>query len=239
MATLEVPMKRETVRTQVERFLRDAISDGTFRSGEKLIERDLCERLSISRPSLREALRTLEAEKLITNIPHYGPMVRTMSLQEAMEVYALRTLLESFAAGEFTKHASAADVEGLASIVKRLRRAARSGDKAAFLAIKAEFYAVVLDGCHNGLVKEILNGLYARINFLRSTSLQREGRLGKSIQEIESLQRSIEARDAAGAAKKAAQHVRNAQQALMGEGLEDATSLAKARRPRRQGAEQD
>lgn len=75
MATLQAPMKRETVRTQVS--LRDAISDGTFRSGEKLIERDLCERLSISRPSLREALRTLEAEKpsptSLTTVRWCGP----------------------------------------------------------------------------------------------------------------------------------------------------------------------
>lgn len=239
MATLQAPMKRETVRTQVERYLRDAISDGTFRSGEKLIERDLCERLRISRPSLREALRTLEAEKLITNIPHYGPMVRTMSLQEAMEVYALRTLLEGFAAGEFTKHAGTVDVEGLASIVKRLRRAARSGDRTAFLSIKAEFYAVILDGCRNSLVKETLNGLYARINFLRATSLQQEGRLAKSVAEIESLQRSIEDRDAAAASRKAAQHVRNAQQAIMGDSLGGAASQTKVRQSRRKRAGQD
>lgn len=118
--------------------------------------------------------------------------------------------------------------EGLSSIVKRLRRAARSGDRTAFLSIKAEFYAVILDGCRNSLVKETLNGLYARINFLRATSLQQEGRLAKSVAEIESLQRSIEDRDAAAATRKAAQHVRNAQRAIMGDGLGGAASQTKA-----------
>ena len=233
MSELQPPVKRETVRSQVEKYLRDAITGGTFKSGEKLIERDLCERLSISRPSLREALRTLEAEKLITNIPHHGPMVRRMSLQEAMEVYALRTLLESYAVGEFTKRASFSDVEHLAVIVKRLKRAARGGDKEEYLEIKSEFYAAILEGCGNILVREILEGLYARINFLRATSLKQEGRLAKSIREIEAIQKCIKGHDPVGASKKAGIHVGNAQKAIMNDDSAVAGSRVAGRSSRR------
>jgi len=233
MSELQSPVKRETVRSQVERYLRDAITGGTFKSGEKLIERDLCERLSISRPSLREALRTLEAEKLISNIPHHGPMVRRISLQEAMEVYALRALLESYAVGEFTKRASFSDVEHLAAIVKRLKRAARSGAKKEYLEIKSEFYASILEGCGNSLVREILDGLYARINFLRATSLKQEGRLAKSIRAIEAIQKCIKERNPLGASKKAVFHVRNAQKAIMNDESAVAGARAAGRRSRR------
>lgn len=233
MASLDTPMKRETVRSQIEQYLRDAIADGTFRSGEKLIERDLCERLRISRPSLREALRTLEAEKLIVNIPHHGPMVRTMSLQEAVEIYALRILLESHAVGEFTRRASDAEIRQISDIGKRLRKAARLGAMDDYLRIKSEFYAVILDGCGNRLVKDTLNGLYARINFLRAASLERAGRLSKSIKEMEAIQECIERRDAAGAARKAGLHIQNAQKSIVDNDAESAAArLATQQRKR-------
>lgn len=89
-------VKPETLRVQVENHLREAIVSGQLKSGEKLIERELCEMLGVSRPSLREALRRLEAEKLIVIVAHRGPEVAVMSMAEARDLYALRRLLESY-----------------------------------------------------------------------------------------------------------------------------------------------
>ena len=97
--TAEMALVRpETLRHQVENALRQAIMSGRFAPGARLIERELCETLGVSRTSVREALRRLEAEKLVRSVPHKGPVVAIMSKQEAAELYAIRGLLEGFAA---------------------------------------------------------------------------------------------------------------------------------------------
>jgi DNA-binding GntR family transcriptional regulator len=216
MATSLKLVKTETLREQVENHLREAIVSGQLKAGEKLIERELCEMLGVSRPSLREALRRLEAEKLIVNVPHRGPVVASITLEEARDLYALRRLLESYAAHEFTRLATDAEIKQLADAVKQLRRAGAKNSRKGVLSAKASFYGILMAGCRNALVSEILGGLLSRVSLLRSTSLMLPDRLPKSLQEIEALLACIQRRDAAGAQEISTRHVLNAEAAALG-----------------------
>ena len=216
MATTLQLVKPETLRAQVENNLRQAITSGQLKPGQKLIERELCEQLGVSRPSLREALRKLEAERLIVIVPHRGPEVAALTLQEAQDLYALRRLLESFVAHEFARRASDMQIKTLARVVKRLREAGRRHNGTGVLEAKAEFYRVLLDACGNALVSDILGGLLARVSLLRATSLMLPDRLPRSLDEIDALLVCIQQRDAKGAEKIARQHVLNAEQAALG-----------------------
>ena len=216
MVTELKQVKLETLRSQVENTLRQAIIRGELRAGEKLIERELCEMLGVSRQSLREALRKLEAEKLIVNVPHRGPEVASMTIEQARELYALRQLLESYAAQEFTIHASDKQIKDLVKTVKRLRDASRKNHSEGVLEAKAEFYGILLGGCGNNLVSEILGGLLSRVSLLRATSLMLEDRLPQSLKEIEALVECIQARDAKAAKAISLEHVSNAQKAALG-----------------------
>src|SRR5260370_22031670 len=86
-----------SVRSRVAQKLREAIMSGTLKPGQRLVERELCEMTGVSRPSIREALRLLEADGLVNTVPHRGPMVSTISLEEAKQLYAARAVLEGFA----------------------------------------------------------------------------------------------------------------------------------------------
>lgn len=154
---------------------------------ERLIERELCEMLGISHNSLREALRQLKAEKLITMRLHRRPTVAIMSREEAMELYAVRAMLESYAVHEFTRVASDTMVACLKQAVQPLHLQAATADRKAFLAAKANFYDVILSGCGNRIVKEMLLGMQTRINQLRSTSFSQTDRLRQSLREIDGL----------------------------------------------------
>ena len=201
----------ETLRMHVERFIRDAIASGQFKPGARLVEREICEMLRISRPPLREALRALEAEKLIHIIPHKGPVVASISLREAREVYAVRALLESYATREFTLQADDAAVRALAAAVRQLRAEAKSGDRKRLLGAKTRFYEILYQGCGNRLLVELLQGLLTRINLLRATSLAQPGRIGPSLAEIDGIVDAIRERNAAKAERLAREHVVNAQ----------------------------
>src|SRR5438445_7587472 len=89
-----------TVRSMVTQKLREAIMSGTLKPGQRLIERELCEMTGVSRPSIREALRALEADGLVNTVPHRGPVVSTIILEEAKQHYAARVVLEGIAGHE-------------------------------------------------------------------------------------------------------------------------------------------
>ncbi|WP_445620207.1 GntR family transcriptional regulator [Kushneria sp. Sum13] len=220
---LPVMSRPETLRGHVENFLKEAIMNGRFAPGERLVERELCDYLKVSRPPLREALRKLEAEKLIVIVPHRGPVVATLGIAEAKELYALRGLLEGFAAAEFARLATNKEIASLEKTVKNLHKQASNPDRRALIEAKSKIYDVLLSGCGNHLITEVLQGLLTRINLLRVTSFSRPERLHESLAEIDVLLEHIKDRDSEGAQRMATLHIKNAESAAM-EMLESQTS---------------
>lgn len=200
----------DTLRRKVEDAVREAITSGVYAPGERLIERELCEGLGVSRASVREALRRLEAEKLVHTVPHRGPVVASISVEEARQLYALRAVLEGYAAYEFATQGSDAAILEFGQAAALLREAAGSGDTDRVLRTKGRLYDVMLSHCGNDLVCEILRGFYSRINLLRATSLMHPERLPHSLAEIDALVEAFRARDAAKAEQLARLHVTNA-----------------------------
>jgi len=215
----------------VENVIREAIMSGRFAPGSRLIERELCETLGVSRTSIREALRRLEAEKLVSSVPHKGPIVAVISKAEAAELFAIRGLLEGFAAGEFARRADDAAIARFGETAKVLKVHALASDQKGVLQAKTALYDVLLDNCGNALVKEILTSLYSRINLLRATSLMHPARLPSSLREIDKLYKALKARDATAAEAAARTHVANAEKAAMRVLDEEAYAAAAFRAP--------
>ena len=90
MANHNLRISPKTVQQQIVEKLRGAIIEGVFKPGDRLIEADLCEMLGVSRPSIREALRSLEAERLIDIIPNRGPQIPILTWEQATEIYQVR-----------------------------------------------------------------------------------------------------------------------------------------------------
>ena len=208
-------IRPETLRHQVENVLRQAIMTGRFAPGARLVERELCETLGVSRTSVREALRKLEAEKLVRSVPHKGPVVAVMTKQEASELYALRALLEGFAAHEFARLADDSAIARFGEVARELRVEATARNQAGVLRAKTALYDVLLDNCGNSLIKEFLTSLYSRVNLLRATSLMHPERLPASLREIDKLYKALKARDGEAAQQAARIHVQNAEKAAM------------------------
>ena len=104
---MDLKIEPQTVQTQTANKLRDAILSGYFLPGQRLVEADLCEMMHVSRTSMREALRRLEAEKLITIVPNRGPSVAEITWEEAREIYDVRALLEGEAAALLAERSTA------------------------------------------------------------------------------------------------------------------------------------
>jgi DNA-binding GntR family transcriptional regulator len=95
----------------------------------------------------------------------------------------------------------------LDSAYAKLEQAAREGDRAALVASKNEFYGVVLEGCGNPYVKQMLTIIHNRVNLLRATSMMHSGRLEASLQEIRRIVRAVRAKDAVEAEAACVAHI--------------------------------
>lgn len=212
MANQELHVERRAamLRLQVEDRLRAAISAGHFKPGERLIERVLCEQTGVGRTSIREALRQLEAEGLVTNVPHRGPVVSTISLEEARQLYTIRGVLEGFAGRSFAVRRVPEDVRVLMDAVARFAKAAKSGKRDELIDLKTEFYTILMRGCGNMFVGQMLTMMHNRVTLLRVTSMSQAGRLKHSVAEIRAIAEAIKNGDADQAEAMCKRHVEQA-----------------------------
>lgn len=191
------------------------------------MERELCERIGVSRTSIREALRQLETEGLVSTIPNQGPIVTKVTLEEAEDLYQVREMFECLASRLFAQKASHSEMEDLARAVRDLENANAKNDLKQFLAVKKRFYEVLLTGSGNQVAHSMHRSLIARINFLRETSLAQPGRPQQSVAEIKRLLEAIQKRDPEEAWNVCGEHVRNAAHEAL-RGLREESSRVEA-----------
>jgi len=190
--------------------LRSAITTGKFLPGERLIERELCERLRVSRTVVRETLRQLETEGLVTTIAYRGPVVTLLTPAEAAGIYQVRAALESLAARLFAARAIDTDQARLKSMLDDVATAYAAGEPTSILDAKAKFYEALVAGSGNPVIGSMLRQILARTMLLRSLSLSKPGRSQQSIAELRAIVDAIFRRDADGASRASTEHVEQA-----------------------------
>ena len=203
-----------TLRQQVIDGLRSCISDLTFKPGDRLIERELCEMLGVSRTLVREALSQLVAEGLVQIIPHKGPIVSVMTGDEARGLYEVRAVLEALAGRQFTERASDQQRVALKEALHALstiRNMEGQEGIMLFLKQKSQFYEVMLEGAANPVLTEMLRLVHTRVMMLRATTLSQDGRLPQSYDEIAAIVDAIMRNDADAAAAACKRHVEQAE----------------------------
>lgn len=205
VARVAVPLRQGVIDT-----LRNVIALGHFKPGERLPERVLCEMTGVSRTLVREALRQLESEQIIEVLPYKGPIVARLSRQEAEGVYEVRQELEGLAAALFAVKASDADRESLRNAFEKVRQSQDQPDQLQRITAKNDFYAALIKGACNEALGSCLRLMNSRVVVLRARSLRAEGRINKSVEELQDLLEALDRRDAGRARQLAVLHVRNA-----------------------------
>ena len=210
VASLRVVRSMVSLKKQVVESLRTAIFDRRFSPGDRLVERELCEMLDVSRTLLREALSQLEAEGVVQIIPHRGPIVAVYTAEDAKSIYEVRAALEEMAGRCFVERATEQECKALETAFAEMKRSCTSKLGADHLTVKAKFYAALTTGAHNPVLVEMLRLIHGRVSMLRATTLAQPGRLAASLAELGSIVKSVKARDADAAARACRLHVENA-----------------------------
>ena len=184
------------VREQAVEKLQYLLISGRFAPGERLKERVLIELLRTSRTTIREALRQLEADGLVTVIPGRGPVVATVTVQDVREIYEVREVLELLAVRLFCERATDLQRRNLQVAFKTLRDAHRTANPQRILAAKQGFYEVLFAGTENTSLGALVERLQVRISRVRIASLSQPGRIAVGVAELLPVVEAISRRDA-------------------------------------------
>ena len=175
--------------------LRQQIFERRLEPGSWIDELKLCAELGISRTPLREALKVLAVEGLITMRVRRGAYVTEMSPVDVAQVYHLLALLESDAIGEVAARADDAQRAELRNLHERLEKQVRQRD--AFFASNEQFHFKLLEIAGNRWRTQIVTDLRKVMKLNRHHSLFKQGRLSDSLAEHRQMMQAIEDRDAA------------------------------------------
>jgi DNA-binding GntR family transcriptional regulator len=209
-AKFNVEVVAAPVRQQVIKALYDAITSGQLKPGQRLVEKDLCELMGVSRPPVREALRQLESEGLVVSLPKRGPMVAKLSSEDVANIYEVRGALEALAAKLFAEKATDRQIADLEKSLEDLAVAMRNNDIDRTIEAKDRFYSNLTEGSGNPIVGSILHSMKARIRMLRRVSLSSPARTAETMREMHAIMAAIKIRDGEAAFRLSWNHIHNA-----------------------------
>jgi DNA-binding GntR family transcriptional regulator len=197
--TLARPLSPRALYQDVAERLRQQIFARELEPGSWIDEQKLATDYGISRTPLREALKVLAVEGLVTMKVRRGAYVTEMSRTDVEQVYHLLGLIESDAAAAVAARATEPQRAALRALHERLEKQARQRD--AFFATNEAFHFALLDAAGNRWATQIVTDLRKVMKLNRHHSLFKQGRLADSLAEHRALMQAIEARDAVKAAR--------------------------------------
>jgi DNA-binding GntR family transcriptional regulator len=188
--------KHLTLRERILETIRDAIMSGSLKPGEKVAEPELAARFGISRTPIREAFRQLESEGYLSVIPRKGALVASFSPKDVEEFYAIKSILEGYAARKACSRLSTREINKLEGINDKLREIAAEGDVRHFFKVHNNFHDTFIRGAGNEKLHDMIEGLLKKFQRLRLASLSIPGRMLISVEEHEKIIEAFRSRDA-------------------------------------------
>ena len=201
------PLARRALYEEVAEQLRQRIFARQLEPGAWIDELKIAAEMGISRTPLREALKVLAVEGLVTMKPRRGAYVAETSRDDVTQVYHLLALLESDAAAEVARKATDAQLAELQALHDRLERQLKQRD--AFFATNEAFHFKLLEIAGNRWRRQIVADLRKIMKINRHHSLFRQGRLEDSLAEHRAMMAALRARDARRVARLMKEHFAN------------------------------
>ncbi|MEZ4500086.1 MAG: GntR family transcriptional regulator [Thermomicrobiales bacterium] len=223
--TLREPiLATATLAEQVYDNLRQGILANDYPPGTSLREESLAAHFAVSRVPVREALRRLAADGLVTLTPRLGATVSSLSPKQFLDAYRVREALETLAIRLAVPNFTAEDMEALRHCNDQMRLHATNGDTTAFFAANAAFHDLIMIRADNDDLRSIYSTLMDRMRRYRWPSLDLRGGMERSVGEHDAILGAIVAGDQDEAARLLAAHIHVPQKILEDEGAFELTT---------------
>ncbi|UTS81042.1 GntR family transcriptional regulator [Phaeobacter piscinae] len=202
----------QTLRDIVQDRMREAIIDGHFAPGERLVERPLCDQLGVSRTVVRETIRYLEAEGLVEIIPNRGPVVARLSWDQARQIYDVRRQLEGSAAAACAMQQRPAFAGKLTRALDTVEATMADTEWSNLLRATTDFYQLIFMEAGHSIAWEIVQRLNGRISRLRALTIAAKDRETSGMSHMTAIHDAILSRDPNRARKAVEAHIADAAQ---------------------------
>lgn len=198
---------------QVQQQILQSIRNGDYQPGERIRETEVAKSFGVSRTPVREALRRLESDGLLSFESWRGVVVSKLDRQQVSELYAMREVLEGAAARMAAQHIDAADIELLKVLLEQAE--ASSADPARLAQLNRKLHQTIYAAAHNQYLLQTLGQLENALALLRGTTYAVPGRAQSAAAEHREIVEAICARNADAAELAARVHIGAAQRARL------------------------
>ena len=203
--------------------IREDILNGIYKENDELRENTIGKELGVSRTPVREALRQLELEGLVTIIPNRGAYVTGISHKDIWDIYVIRSMLEGLCARWAVEHITDAQLDELEEtiLLSEFQMKKESGFSAEQIAaLDGRFHSILYEASGSRILGHVLTDFHNYVQTARRSSVVSEDRARKSIREHRQILRAIRDRDAEMAEQLANEHIMHVMQNLKKEGYE-------------------
>jgi phosphonate utilization transcriptional regulator len=203
IALLQSASLSSAAQQEIERM----ILDGELPPGTKLTEQWLSQRLGVSRGPIREAFRMLEEAGLVRQEKNRGVFVRDIPLEEAVEIYDLRAVMDELVGRRLAEQITPQQLRQARAALEQMERAARDGDADVYHLLNLRFHDALVEATGNRKMTAIYRKLVKELALFRRRNLAGHEALAQSVAEHRAIVRAVAAGDSAAAGHAMFRHV--------------------------------
>lgn len=203
------------LRDVIFNTLRDAIVSGDLKPGERLMEVDLAEKMGVSRTPVREAVRKLEMEGLVTMVPRKGTHVAELSAKDIMDVLEVRASLDRLATELAAKRVRQEHIRSLENIHKQYASCIEKGNISGAIKKDVEFHEVIYNASGNNKLNNVAANLREQIYRYRVLYLRDFTNAEEVLKEHQSILQALYEKDVDLAGRLAEEHIVNQKQTII------------------------
>lgn len=200
---------------EVYEILKERILYNQLKPGERLIETKIAKELDVSRTPVREALKQLEQEELVTYYPRRGSIVSEVSVRDGMDLYDIREYLEVLAVQDICVRSSNEEIEEMGLVIEEMDRKYEEKDYEALEKLMFDWTFGILNYIPNEHLSNFLGQIYQKLQRIGKLSLNNEKEIILAYEETKRLYRAIKLKDIEESKKLAKIHVINAKYRFM------------------------
>jgi DNA-binding GntR family transcriptional regulator len=208
-------LERHTLNQRVYFRLQKMLLQGEIAPGTQLDERELAERMGVSRTPLREAIAHLVKEGIVEYRPYRGNFARTFTVQEVNDLYTVRRALESLAVRLAIPKLSQEDIERIGAILDKVHDALERGDMEMYSEADGRFHHTIIQLTRNQTLIEVLDRLGSQIQMVRAYANRDPRVVERTHRERPLILAALAARDADAAAALMEEHIDGVRRAVI------------------------
>lgn len=195
--------------------IREDILNDQYKHGEKIVEAKLAEELGVSRTPVREALKQLELDGLVENIPNRGVIVKGISQQDIYDIFTIRMAIEGIAAQWAVERMSDDEINQLKEVFELMEFYTLKGDVTKIFELNTKFHEIIYMATKSRYLEHVLRDFQLFIKSTRNKSLRSEGRMHTALDEHKSILTAFLNKDAETAVSMLTKHITNSRKNAM------------------------